>query len=257
MSKNEVVEKKEKTFDVVLSEKLDASANALPREFNKTRFVTNAMALLSEHPELKNYGSSQVMNGLLRGAYLGLDFINSDAYLVPFGDKLSYMTSYKGMKKLARKYAVRPVHDIYAMLIKAGDTFTEKVANGIPTFDFEHKQENDDNAIIGAFACVVYKDGGVMFEKMTIAEIEKVRNVSKAKNAMAWKDFYGEQAKKTVLRRLCKNIDIDFESVEMKKAWEEDTDIDFEQTEIESVPDPTIDDDSVIDAEVVENGEEE
>ena len=68
MSKNEVVEKKEKTFDVVLSEKLDASANALPREFNKTRFVTNAMALLSEHPELKNYGSSQVMNGLLRGA---------------------------------------------------------------------------------------------------------------------------------------------------------------------------------------------
>ena len=95
-----------------------------------------------------------------------------------------------------------------------------------------------------------------MFEKMTISEIEKVRNVSKAKNAMAWKDFYGEQAKKTVLRRLCKNIDIDFESVEMKKAWEEDTDIDFEQTETESVPDPTIDD-CVIDAEVVENGEEE
>ena len=242
-----------KTFDIVLAEKLDESVSALPKEFNKTRFVQNSMALLNEHPELKKYGSGQIMNGLLRGAYLGLDFINQDAYLVPFDGKLSYMTSYKGMKKLARKYAVRPVHDIYAMLIKAGDTFTEKVANGIPTFDFEHKQENDNGAIIGAFACVIYKDGGIMFEKMTIAEIEKVRNVSRAKNAMSWKDFYGEQAKKTVLRRLCKNIDIDFESAEMKKAWEEDTDIEIEKGTNTEVPDPTEDDENIIDGEIVES----
>lgn len=255
-----MAEKKEtKTFDIVLAEKLDANTNALPSDFNKARFVQNAMALLNEKPELKEFGSGPIMNGLMRGAFLGLDFINNDAYLVPFGGKLSYMTSYKGMKKLARKYAVRPVLDIYAMLIKAGDTFTEKVVNGIPTFDFEHKQENDDSAITGAFAVVIYKDGGMMFEKMTVSEIEKVRAVSKAKNAMAWSQFYGEQAKKTVLRRLCKNIDLDFESAEMKKYFEMETDIEIKQGENQNVPDPTEDDvpDDVIDVEVVEDGKEE
>ena len=43
-----------KTFDIVLAEKLDESVSALPKEFNKTRFVQNSMALLNEHPEYQD-----------------------------------------------------------------------------------------------------------------------------------------------------------------------------------------------------------
>jgi recombination protein RecT len=43
-------------------------------------------------------------------------------------------------------------------------------------------------------------------------------------NSGAWKNSWDEMAKKTVLRRLCKHIETDFESTEAMKAWEDGSD---------------------------------
>lgn len=207
-----------KTFSVMLSEKLDSVSDALPKDFNKARFVQNSLALLNESEQLRKYKPTQIMSGLLKGAYLGLDFFNKECYLVPYGEQLNYQTDYRGAKKLAKKYSIRPIKDIYAKLIRKGDIFEESINNGEKVFYFKPIALNDSD-IIGAFAVVLYKDGGVDYDVMTLAELENTRNHSKASNSPAWKNFTGEMYKKTVLHRLCKQIELDFENPTQRNTF--------------------------------------
>jgi len=206
---NELATKQD--FSVMLTDKLNSVTDALPKDFNKARFVQNALALLNDNPDLQKYSRPQLMGGLMKGAYLGLDFYSKECYLVPYGNKLNYQTDYRGAKKLAKKYSIRPIKDIYAKLIREGDVFTERIVNGEQSFDFTPKFLNDGK-IIGAFAVVLYQDGGVAYDVMSLAELENTRKHSKASNSPAWRDFTGEMYKKTVLHRLCKHIELDFEN---------------------------------------------
>ena len=75
---------------------------------------------------------------------------------------------------------------------------------------------------MGAFAIALFEDGGMQYETMSVEDIQNVRNTySNAANSKAWKNSFDEMAKKVVLRRLCKHIDCDFESIEARKAWED------------------------------------
>ena len=209
----QIVEKKENNsnFSIVLADKLDSVSDALPKDFNKARFVQNALALVNENPNIAKYGQQKIMAGLLKGAYLGLDFYSKECYLVPYGNDLNYQTDYRGAKKLAKKYSIRPIKDIYAKLVHEGDLFEEKIIGGEQSFDFKPKPFNDGK-IIGAFAVVLYTDGGMAYDTMSLADLENTRKASKASNSPAWKNFTGEMYKKTVLHRLCKHIELDFEN---------------------------------------------
>ncbi len=239
---NEVA-KTGQTFSVALTQKLDSVSDALPKDFNKARFVQNALALINDNKDLQKYGSQQLMSGLLKGAYLGLDFYSKECYLVPYGNSLNYQTDYRGAKKLAKKYSIRPIKDIYAKLIREGDEFVEKIINGEPTFDFLPKFLNDGK-IIGAFAVVLYQDGGIAYDVMSLKELENTRSASKASNSPAWRKFTGEMYKKTVLHRLCKHIELDFENPTQRSMFTADM-------EIENDPQ------KLVEAEIVENANSE
>ena len=226
------------SFSTVLTEKLDSVSEALPKDFNKARFVQNALALINDNPALQKYSQAQLMGGLLKGAYLGLDFYSKECYLIPYGNQLNYQTDYRGAKKLAKKYSIRPIKDIYSKLIREGDEFEELIINGEPTFNLKPKFLNDGK-IIGAFAVVLYKDGGLSYDVMPLSDLENTRKHSKASNSPAWKDFTGEMYKKTVLHRLCKQIEIDFENPTQREAFmagmEIETDVEAQvQQEIEA-----------------------
>lgn len=211
MADTQVAVAEKKTFSVVLSDKLESVSEALPKDFNKARFVQNALALINDNPALQKYNQTQLMTGLLKGAYLGLDFYSKECYLVPYGNQLNYQTDYRGAKKLAKKYSIRPIKDIYAKLVREGDIFEEKIVCGEQTFDFKPLPFND-RKIIGAFAVCLYTDGGMQYETMSLSDLENTRKSSKASNSPAWKNFTGEMYKKTVLHRLCKHIELDFEN---------------------------------------------
>lgn len=249
-TKNEVTTKqKQPTFSMVLTDKLNSVSEALPKDFNKSRFVQNALALINDNPQLQKYNQSQLMAGLLKGAYLGLDFYSKECYLVPYGNQLNYQTDYRGAKKLAKKYSIRPIKDIYAKLVREGDLFEETIENGEQTFNFKPKAFNDGK-VIGAFAVVLYKDGGMSYETMSLADLENTRSASKAANSPAWKKFTGEMYKKTVLHRLCKHIELDFENptqqttfysgVEIETNVEDEVKTEIEQNanKEEFVPEP-------------------
>lgn len=213
-------------FSEQLMDKTNEVAEALPKDFNKTRFVQNCVALMNEKPELAKMNKAQVIAGMLKGAYLGLDYMQGEAYLIPYGNTLQFQTSYKGEVKYVKRYSIRPILDIYAKVIRNGDKFTESIVNGQQGFTFEPVPFSNE-PIIGVFAVVLYKDGGVEYETMTTEEINKTRNTySKASNSKAWKESWSEMARKTALRRLCKHIECDFETVEAMKAWDEGGDLD-------------------------------
>lgn len=250
------------SFSGCLMENLTRVEDALPKGFNKARFVQNCVALLNDNPQLQKYNRNQIVSGLLKGSYLGLDFYSKECYLVPYGNQLNYQTDYRGAKKLAKKYSIRPIKDIYAKLIREGDEFEEMILNGEPSFNFKPKFLNDGK-IIGAFAVVLYQDGGLGYDVMSLSELENTRKHSKASNSPAWKDFTGEMYKKTVLHRLCKHIELDFENPTQRSLFtagmEVETDV-AEQVrndiESNSNKEEFIIDDAIVEADVVQSSEE-
>lgn len=213
-------------FSEQLTDKLAEISDALPRELNKTRFAQNCVALMNDHPELAKINRAQVIASMLKGAYMGLDYMQGEAYLIPYGNNVQFQTSYKGECKFVKRYSVRPILDIYSKVIRNGDVFKETIVDGKPSITFEPVPFSDE-PIVGVFAVVLYKDGGMEYETMTTKDVNDTRNIySKQANGKAWKNSWSEMARKSVLRRLCKHIECDFESVEAMKAWEDGGDLD-------------------------------
>lgn len=217
-------------FSEQLSDRLDSVAEALPKDFNKARFIQNALCVMNDNPSFAKMNAALVMQGLLKGAYLGLDFMNHEAYLIPYQNTVSFQTSYRGDVKFIKRYSIRKTIDIYAKVVRQGDEYSEEIRDGHPTIDFKPLPFNDAE-IVGAFAIVLFQDGGMLYESMSVKDIQSVRNnYSKASQSKAWKNSFDEMCKKTVLRRLCKHIETDFESVEAHGAWEEGSGMDFTTT---------------------------
>lgn len=232
MANNEIVEQKQTFSDVMLAE-LESKKDGLPNGFNAQRFVMNAVSLINEHPELQKFGANQLKIGLLKGAVLDLDFYRKECYLIGYGSQLQFQMDYKGMTKLCKKYSLRPIKDIGAEIVREGDEFERVVDGNNSSFTFKPKPFNS-GAIIGAFSFCRYVDGTCITEEMTKAELDKVRNVSKAKNSGAWGSFAEEMFKKVVIRRMCKKIELDFENNEQLNLFNDDTAINTEKKSVET-----------------------
>lgn len=238
-SKNELATKKEQTFSMVLTDGLTENKDALPKDFNVARFVQNSVALLNGNDTLKKYasqyGTSNIKANLLRGAFLDLDALNSEFHLIPYGDKLQFLVDFRGAIKLIEKYSAKPVDYVKADVVRAGDEFDYWEEDGEPHYKFHPKAVNDGTIIL-AFAIVKYKDGTVLVERMTVADIENTRKQSKMANGLAWKSFYPEMCKKTVIHRMRKRIPLEFESIVQKEIFDEDGAIETGRT-VEEAPD--------------------
>ena len=213
-----------------LNESLERQIQALPKDFNRQRFVQNCMTMLQDgKADFSKCDARTVVRTLMKASYLGLDFFNGECYAIPYGNTCQFQTDYKGEIKLVKKYSKNPIRDIYAKLVREGDEFQESIENGVQTICFK-PQSFSNKPVIGAFAVVYFKDGSMIYETMSAEEIEKTRQTySKAANSKAWKESTGEMQKKTVLRRICKLIDLDFDNIEQVKAFEDGGDMDLEK----------------------------
>lgn len=220
-----------------LSTMLGREKEALPKGLNTLRFMQNVLTVLNEQDRSNMKGQEfNLAKCIIKGAMLNLDFLNKECYIITYGGKPEFMTDYKGEIKLCLEHSVRPIRDIYAKVVKEGDEFEEGVDRGQQYINFKSKPFNNGK-IIGAFAIVYYKDGGMQYDSMSREEIELVRDLYSKKSKKtgdfsgAWTNSFGEMAKKTVLRRLCKLINITFDTPEQRKAWDESSDMEFNQKE--------------------------
>lgn len=221
--KNEV----QVTFGDKLVDQLTVVSKALPQDFNQTRFVQNALSVLNGNKDLQRCTKTSLLEGLLKGAFLGLDFCMKECYLIPYGTEATFQTDYKGEIKFVKKYSEQPIKDIYAKVVRQGDSFVEKIVDGHPSIDFEPLPFNG-NDIIGVFAVCLFADGTMIYETMSVDEVQKVRkSYSKASQSKAWVSSFDQMCKKVCLRRLTKMIPTSFESVEAHNAWEDASGMDF------------------------------
>lgn len=220
--KNEV----QVTFSDVLNDKLINVETALAKDFNRVRSVQNFIAYLNDpnNASLQKCNKASIVTGFMKSCYLGLSFVDKECYLIVYGNNAVFQTDYKGEVKFTKRYSIRPIQDIYAKVIREGDKFEEVITDGHPSINFKPLPLNSGK-IMGVFAVCLFKDGGLQYEVMTTDDVNNVRNnYSKAAQSKAWKNSFDEMAKKTVLRRLCKHIECDFESVEARQAWDEASD---------------------------------
>lgn len=228
-----------------IGDMLREKSQALPKNFNQTRFLQNCMTVLSDIQGIESIQPESIAKTMLKGAFLGLDFFNRECYAIPYNrnigtkdranyvKELQFQTDYKGEIKLAKKYSLKPIHDIYAKVVRPGDYFEEVVIGGMPSITFKPKPFNNSPDIIGVFAVCLYDDGTMIYDTMSVLEVNHIKErYSKTdrnnKYSKAWEDSWGEMAKKTVLRRLCKMIELDFDNIEQQKAWNDGSDVEFE-----------------------------
>jgi len=177
---------------------------ALPAHVTVEKFSRVAMTAIQNNPQLQNADRASLFGAVVKLAQDGLLPDGREAALVMFGNKAQAMPMIAGVLKKIRqsgevsKVSAQVVHENDHFVVNYG--FDEDVQHSPPPLDRPR-----GNAI-GAYATAILKDGSRMLEVMSLEEIEKVRNVSRAAKNGPWVQWWGEMARKTVMRRLSKRL---------------------------------------------------
>lgn len=144
-------------------------------------------------------------NAVLNVAAIGISLnpATAHAYLVPRDGQICLDISYRGLVKLATDAGA--IQWAKSELVYEGDEFTYNgpctpPTHGTDPFDKEHTFEN----VKGAYCIAKLASGDYMIETMSRAEIDKIKNTSKANNG-PWKTWPEEMAKKSVTKRASKS----------------------------------------------------
>ena len=214
--KKELSIQDQKNLSTYFSGALDSTAN-LPEGTDKQRLALNFVSLLQDKPELTKFGAEILAPMVVRCAKDNLDVLNQEVYIYEgFGGKLTYTPSYKGLRKMAMERSVKPIKQIISKVIFEGDELEEEFTNGEAHLHYKSKF-GANRKMVGVFAVCTFKSGEEIYEIMSMDDINAVK--AKSRNSGAWKDFFSEMAKKAVVRRLCKQITMDFSDKEQADSF--------------------------------------
>jgi len=198
----------------LLEEKKSSIAEVAAKAIRPERLTKMALVAASRDNGLLECTQLSIVRALMDAAELGVDVSGQlgSAYLIPYWNKdigakeATFMLGYRGMIELARRSG--EISTIEARAVYANDDFT--VEYGLnPTIRHTPPPLGDPRGeVIGVYAVASLKDGTTQFEVMDRSEIDKIRQGSKAAGSGPWRDFYGEMARKTVVRRLFKYLPI-------------------------------------------------
>jgi len=183
-------------------------AMAVPKHLDPDRLLRIAMTSIQKVPRLLECDTKSLLGSVMEAAQLGLvlDGVLGYAYLVPYRTKrgtiAQMQVGYRGFIDLA--YRSGRVSTLYAQNIREGDKYD--YAEGLDRVLVHTPARDNDGPIIATYAVVKYKDGASDFEFMWKADIDKIRNSSKASDDGPWVTHYPEMAKKTAIRKLAKRL---------------------------------------------------
>lgn len=176
---------------------------ALPAHIPVERFARVVMTAVGSNPDLLKADRASLLEASLKAAQDGLLPDGRDGALVIYGNKVQWMPMIAGILKKVRNSG--ELLSISAYVAHEKDKFFYRLGDD-ETIEHEPFLDGDPGKPRIVYAVAKTKDGGTYREVMTVAEVEKIRQVSKAKNAGPWTQWWGEMARKTVLRRLAKRL---------------------------------------------------
>lgn len=193
-------------------------AAALPDQRKLERFCRTALTVCSTDPTLldENKTNRQSLGlALIQIATMGLEVGPlGEAYVVRYGSDAKPLVGYKGLLKLARQSG--EIEDISATVVYAGDDFSYTAGTSPNVHHVPNLQGPRGDADIVAVYAVAWLRGSPRphVEVMTVQEVNAVRRASRSGGSGPWKDWYGEMARKTVIRRIIKQLPVSIEFAE-------------------------------------------
>jgi len=174
---------------------------ALPPQIPADRFVRTAITAVQMNPDLLATERKSLLGACMKAAQDGLMIDGREAALVIFKNKAQYMPMVAGLLKKARQSG--QVSSISAHVVYERDQFDYELGDNERIL---HKPliTGERGKPIAVYAIGRMNDGGVYREVMSVAQVEKVRSVSRTKNSGPWETWWDEMARKTVIRRLAK-----------------------------------------------------
>lgn len=226
---------------------------ALPKHMDVNRLVRVAMTSVQRTPKLLECDPITLLGAVIQSAQLGLepDGITGQAYLIPFMNRkknrmeVQFIPGYRGLISLARRSGT--VTKIEAHVVHEKDHF--KFRWGLSEI-LEHEPTigNEPGDVIYAYAVATYKDGTKQFDVMTHREIEAIRSRSKSANDGPWVTDWEEMAKKTVIRRISKMLDLspEFQRAvaledKLERGEPQELSIELDPTEVGSIEGEVVD----------------
>ena len=198
-------------LDILESQKQDGLVNF--EDYNyKAELLLAIRDIISKG--YTNCNRDSIVGSLVEYAIQGLSISQKQAWFVKFGDNLTLLRSYFGDVAVCKRTNL--IKNCDARVIYENDEFSED-------YDEEHniiithhtKFGNQDGKILGAYAWADTLDGKRIYCVMTMKEIKENWNLSKAaynkktgeKQDIPFQvNFPQEASKRTVIRRLVKNI---------------------------------------------------
>ena len=184
----------------------------LPSNVSASAFKNAAMVALTDNPKLAQCDPASVFKALRKLAGMGLVPDGHEAALVPFNTKVgnSYVNLCQAMPMVAglikRARNSGEISSLWAQVVLENEELKVWVDDGMQKFTHDYDPLSRSGEVRGAYAVAKLKDGTIEFEPMARDEIDKIRAVSKSKDGPAWRNWFTEMAKKSVIRRLCKRL---------------------------------------------------
>lgn len=206
-------------FEIQLDEQAQNFRALLPNHIPVEKFKRVVVVAVSQNPDLFHADRRSFFNAAQKCAVDGLLPDGRQAALVVYNTKtkvrlpdgtseerwvpaVQYMPMIAGVRQRMRNSG--EVLSAEAHVVYRNDKFFQKfgddpaIVHEPPPFGTERGDP------VGAYAIIKLKNGEVLREVMDKQQIERVRAISKSKDGPAWKGWWDEMARKTVMRRCAK-----------------------------------------------------
>lgn len=204
------------TMRDLLKKHESAFLEVMPRHLTMERMTRIACASVSRMPKLLECTPASFLSAFMTASQLGLE-PNGPlglAWIIPYPNRqinaceAQFQVGYKGLIDLARRSG--DILSIEAHIIYENEKFT--IAYGLdPKLEHEPLLVGDRGKFLAVYAVARLKDGGTQADVMTLADVERIREMSKQHQTArknnresVWDQHFDEMAKKTVVKRLCK-----------------------------------------------------
>lgn len=206
-------------------------AAVLPAHIPVDRFKRVVMTAVNQTPDLMKADRRSLFNACVKCAADGLVPDGREAALVTFGGNAQYMPMVFGIiKKLRQSGEIASISAriVYENEIKEG-RFRFVIEDGEEKLHHEPLLTGERGKPAVVYATAKFKDGTVQNEPMTVADVEKVRQASRAKNGGPWSQWWDEMARKTAIRRLSKYLPL---SAEDRRLIDDDDQTEFDAMKV-------------------------
>ena len=195
-----------------LSEEVIDYASVLPPDIPPDKLVRSVVLAAQSNPLLLSCTKASLFEAAMRAAMLGLEVGPGGCWIVPYrnGDTGQYVaqiiSDYRGEIKLALQHP--DLASIQATNVYEGEDC--RIKSGTVN-SIEHEQridiERTDEKITATYAVAYFNNAAPpQFVLLSREQVEKTRQSSRGKDAMMWAKWWGEGARKTAIRRLCKTL---------------------------------------------------